>query len=55
MDLHVHRSLSKDTAGESADFSRDVEKAILTFSQALIFSLAIVISFKLLIISLWKK
>ncbi|GAX37247.1 hypothetical protein NIES3585_32900 [Nodularia sp. NIES-3585] len=26
------------------DFSRDVEKAILTFSQALIFSLAIVIA-----------
>jgi hypothetical protein len=37
------------------DFSRDVEKVILRLSLSLIFSLTILISLRLLIMSLWKK
>jgi hypothetical protein len=37
------------------DFSPDVEKVILRLSLSLIFSLTILISLRLLIMSLWKK
>ncbi|TVP62923.1 MAG: hypothetical protein EA343_09505 [Nodularia sp. (in: Bacteria)] len=42
-------------SGFVPDFSRHLENAILSFSQTIIFTLAIFIKLELLIISLWKK